>query len=85
MTTEERWDLLHKAKLCGRCLDKETVVGSKSQLFSHFKNCKGPKSSYKCEAESCKYHMWVCKGHKERNYAGSLTEIEREGSNFRTV
>ena len=67
MSTEERWDLLHKAKLCGRCLDAEVTVGGKTQLFSHFKSCKGPKSGYSCEGESCKYHMWVCKGHRERN------------------
>ena len=67
MSIDERWDLLHKAKICGRCLDHETIVGSKAQLFNHFRSCKGPGSEYSCEGDTCRYHMWVCKGHRERN------------------
>ena len=52
MSIDERWDLLHRAKLCGRCLDVETVVGSKAQLFNHFRSCKGPGHDYICEGES---------------------------------
>ena len=68
MKLEHRWDRVHQTKLCGRCLDPAVVIVGRVQLSQHLrKECKGPKQGYTCAGENCKYHMWVCGGHAERN------------------
>ena len=75
MNTEERNEMVFKAKLCGRCLDVDVTVSGNIQFFEHRKNCKGPPSEFSCGGDRCKFHIWVCKVHAARNSSKMRVQV----------